>query len=286
MIRSNKFRAFSLILFLSAFSFLVSFTAHAEDSSLIIGFADWLHDSGDDVSAEVEYLRYLFITGTSDARAISTLARIYRTRGDNEKLLSLSEKYSTLVDDRSVADDLSFLRGYSLLKLQRWQNFDDLLSSSPNLAGNGEADFALSLAGDIYRGKMSEAKTILLAHDGNTTDDLVASIKTELASYAPKNRAVAVGLSALIPGLGKAYAHQYGDAFVSFAITSTLVALTAYTAYSDGPHSWKPWVYGVSAGAFYSANLYGSSEAAVRYNETHEKSLKSKVDEILAQYPR
>ena len=163
-----------------------------------------------------------------------------------------------------------------------------MLKSSPNRIGDGDSLFALTLASDIYRGNLKEAKSILRAYDETKpteADDITVSLEKELSAYSPKNRAVAVGLSALIPGLGKAYAHQYGDAVFSFAATSTLIALTAFSAYSEGAGSWKPWVYGASAGIFYSANLYGSSRAAVRYNETHEKILKSKVDEILARYP-
>jgi len=289
MIRFNKIRAFFFVSFLASLSFFPPLPAHAEDTALIIDFADWLHSGGDDVSAEAEYLRYLFVTGSADARAVSALALIYRTRGDSEKLLSLSDKYLPLINDQRVAGDLSYFRGYSLLRLERWPPLDDMLNSLPVRTGNSNSFFALSLASNIYRGNLKEAKTIIRANNENKTaeaDDPLISLEKELAIYSPKNRAVAVGLSALVPGLGKAYAHQYGDAFFSFAVTSTLAALTAYTAYSEGALSWKPWVYGAGAGIFYSANLYGSAQAAARYNETHEKILKSKVDEILAQYPR
>ena len=289
MIRSNNFRAFFLVSFLAAFSFYISVPTHAEDAKLIIDFADWLHAGGDDVSAEAEYLRYLFVTGSADAHAVSALALIYRARGDSDKLLSLSAKYAPLVNDPALIDNLSFLKGYSLLKLERWQPLDDMIKSYLSRTGNSDSLFALSLASNIYRGNFKDAKAILRAHDENKTivaDDLLTSLERELAVYSPKKQAVAVALSAIVPGLGKAYARQYGDAVFSFAVTSSLAALTAYTVYSEGALSWKPWVYGASAGIFYSANLYGSAQAATRYNETHEKILKSKVDEILAQYPR
>lgn len=294
MTHSIKISILAVLLFYAPHSPARAFAeteTRSADSALVLDFADWLYAEGDIAEAEHEYLRYLFLTDTADFKAVSTLANIYRSSGNNEKLLSHSDRYLHAMTAPREIQYMAFMKGYSLFRLKQWPQLDETLAMvtttateiDSGAAGYNQPFAALTLALNIYRGNFKAAKTTISLLEN---DDTVASLKAELERYTPKRRTVAVGLSAIVPGLGKLYAGQYGDALFSFITTGVLAGLTAYSFQTDGTTSWKPWVYGVSCGIFYSANLYGSSQAALRYNNTHESRLREKADTILERYPR
>ncbi|NPA80719.1 MAG: hypothetical protein GXO29_06700 [Thermotogae bacterium] len=80
-----------------------------------------------------------------------------------------------------------------------------------------------------------------------------------------KSPAVAAALSALIPGLGKAYAGRWKDGLYSFAINSSL-ALGLYLAARDDSKP-RMAVYGLAFAYFYLGNIYGSYVAVRKMNE-------------------
>lgn len=81
-----------------------------------------------------------------------------------------------------------------------------------------------------------------------------------------KSPALAVVMSAIIPGSGKAYSKRWGDALVSFLFVGTN-AYASYRAFSKkGIKSVNGWIFGSLAFSFYSANLWGSAKAAKTYN--------------------
>lgn len=264
----------------------------SDDVALVLEFADWLNARGDGEEAEQEYLRYLFLADAADARAVSALAGLYRARGDDARLLALADRYIPSMKDSPERASLSASRGLALLHLKRWPEFDSLIASSRAYDGRypervAQAFAALSLSGTLYRDDIAGARESvgkIPPPDDETARDLIASIEADLAAYAPKSPALAVALSAAVPGLGRAYARQYGDAFLSFAASGALIAATALTARAEGPESWKTWAYGAAAGIAYSANLYGSYGAATRYNDARGRALKEKSNGLLARF--
>jgi hypothetical protein len=81
-----------------------------------------------------------------------------------------------------------------------------------------------------------------------------------------KKPGLAVFMSALIPGSGKAYSKNWGDALVSLLIIGTN-SYASYRAFrKKGIKSGNGWIFGSLAVSFYFANLWGSHKAAVKYN--------------------
>ncbi|MDF1576692.1 MAG: hypothetical protein P1P86_16015 [Bacteroidales bacterium] len=82
-----------------------------------------------------------------------------------------------------------------------------------------------------------------------------------------KNPVLAMAMSAVLPGSGKAYSKRWGDATVSFILVSTS-AFASYRAFKrKGIKSVNGWIFGGVAFSFYSSNIYGSYKSAKRYNE-------------------
>ena len=96
-----------------------------------------------------------------------------------------------------------------------------------------------------------------------------------------KSPALAVIMSAVIPGSGKAYSKRWGDALVSFLFVGTN-AYASYRAFNKkGIKSVNGWVFGGLAFSFYSANLWGSAKAAKWYNSDLQKRYQDNAENII-----
>jgi len=96
-----------------------------------------------------------------------------------------------------------------------------------------------------------------------------------------KSPALAVIMSAVIPGSGKAYSDRWGDAIVSFLFIGSN-AWAAYRAFDKkGIKSVNGWIFGSLAFSFYSANLWGSAKAAKTYNSDVRKRYQDNAELII-----
>ncbi|MFO8234648.1 MAG: hypothetical protein R6U04_04480 [Bacteroidales bacterium] len=96
-----------------------------------------------------------------------------------------------------------------------------------------------------------------------------------------KSPALAVIMSAVIPGSGKAYSNRWGDALISFLFVGTN-AYASYRAFNKkGIKSVNGWVFGSIAFSFYSANLWGSAKAAKWYNSDLQKRYQDNAENII-----
>lgn len=101
------------------------------------------------------------------------------------------------------------------------------------------------------------------------------------AKSRPKSAWAAVGLSAVVPGLGKAYAGQWKDGLISLMF----VGMNAWQAYRrfdrEGADTFWGYVHvGLGAG-FYLGNLYGSHKAARKFNARQRLRLQREAQNLV-----
>lgn len=95
---------------------------------------------------------------------------------------------------------------------------------------------------------------------------------------------LSVGMSALVPGMGKVYTGHWKDGLVSFLFTS-LSAWQAYRGFSEkGLPSVYGWIYGAAGAGFYMGGLYGSGKAAHQYNYEQNKKIIDAVEDLYIRY--
>ncbi|MEO0107784.1 MAG: membrane protein insertion efficiency factor YidD [candidate division WOR-3 bacterium] len=124
-----------------------------------------------------------------------------------------------------------------------------------------------------------------LARDSLPKTDKFQQIIAGIASkglHSPKRSpALAAGLSAVVPGLGKAYAGRVPDAVFSFVA----IGLTGWQAYEgfrrDGTGSVRGWLYGSVGLTLYAGNVWGSAVAAWQDNRTQETLLQDRITALL-----
>lgn len=81
-------------------------------------------------------------------------------------------------------------------------------------------------------------------------------------------------LSAVMPGLGRVYTGNYGDAAASLFITG-IFAYLAYSNFFDG-HYQRAWIFAGIAAFFQGGNIYGSVASAKIYNESQRELTEKK----------
>lgn len=92
---------------------------------------------------------------------------------------------------------------------------------------------------------------------------------------------LAMSMSALLPGSGKAYSGRWGDAAISFVFISTS-AFASYRAFNrKGIRSVNGWLFGAVAVSFYSSNIYGSLKAARNHNEDVRSAYRENAKRII-----
>jgi len=94
-----------------------------------------------------------------------------------------------------------------------------------------------------------------------------------------KSELLAGFLSAILPGAGYVYAGRYGDGITSFLINALFIAGTV-TAVSN---EWYP-AAGITGGIglpFYLGNIYGSANAAKKWNRNARSELRARITTVL-----
>ncbi len=98
-----------------------------------------------------------------------------------------------------------------------------------------------------------------------------------------KNKALAIAMSTLVPGSGKAYLGNWKDGLVSFLF----IAGSAYGSYrgfsQQGISSAYGWIFGSISTGFYLGNLFGTAKAVNKYNRGVLEHYQSDVETYLYQ---
>ena len=109
----------------------------------------------------------------------------------------------------------------------------------------------------------------LLAH---SYPSLLYSVE-KLENFRRLSPGLAAGMSAILPGSGKAYSGFWGDALMSLAFVSTNAWLSYRGFDKKGVQSASGWIFGGISLGFYLGNIWGSGHAARTRNELQYEKL-------------
>lgn len=96
---------------------------------------------------------------------------------------------------------------------------------------------------------------------------------------AYKNPVSAGILSALIPGAGKFYVHEFGDGVMAL-LTTGIFAFLSYDNFR-ADHNFRGWLFAGISSLFYAGNIYGSIAAAQIYNSRVDYEFGIKLNSFL-----
>ena len=197
------------------------------------------------------------------------------------------------------SDTLQFKLAYAFSKMGRYSEAADNFKSlfiNFNLSEEAKFEFFksrfLSLSPEEFRAelKLSQFKPHVYGDNlkkmelfSHLLDDGILPDSAEFAEYFSsadeqpaldfwhakkypdlRDPLTAAVFSAIIPGAGKVYTEQYGDAVTAFLFTG-LLTYAAVDNFNAG-HKTRGWVLGSFAALFYGGNVYGSYSSAQIFN--------------------
>jgi TM2 domain-containing membrane protein YozV len=245
-------------------------------------FAAHLFAQGDFLRAGYEYERYLLgplLEGDSPASAHWQAGRAFRCGGDLLRALRHFRSMQGAAEDGSERELAAAEIGLCYLHLGEP---DASLQEVRGQTGwEASASLRRLAAGDlILLGRWQEAGQAAAGLPGAEAGDL-AALAERGAAMRRKSPALAVALSAVIPGAGKIYAGEAGDGLQSLLLVGALATLAAFSFHADGVGSWRGWLYTSFGGLMYAGNLYGSAVSARRWNRKQEEALREDLKALL-----
>jgi TM2 domain-containing membrane protein YozV len=226
-------------------------------------FADHLFCEKDYLRAIQEYQRYLSLdTGNNDTIRFKiglSLQRIGRLNEaadyfDQETVRSVFFKEA----GREYFKSYFLQENYNLFR----SNFNDKINSKPAFY-SGESKNLYYFSFLFAEEPLPEKSFLLTSVTEDKRGDLDLFYDKKI-SISYKNPVLAGLLSALIPGAGKIYTHQFGDG-ITAAIVTGLTAFLAYSNFKAG-HKFRGWAFAAASAFFYGGNIYGSAVSAQIYN--------------------
>lgn len=132
----------------------------------------------------------------------------------------------------------------------------------------------LKILSDIRNKKFDEEDKNSIHLFGGEGSEFLLDNLMERVDPSTKSPLFAGILSAIVPGLGRVYTGNYGDAAASLFITG----IFAYLAYSNflDRHYQRAWIFTGIAAFFQGGNIYGSVAAAKIYNESQRELTEKK----------
>jgi hypothetical protein len=240
-------------------------------------YSQYLYETKQYSLAAEEMEKLLYSSPGNDTLKFQ-LVKCYLLNNEYEK--ASSRMKSSFPDPVTMPAPFAFEYSKTLLSLELIPESKIYIETNRNLPDKDR--LYLRYNSELLGNEWDKAK---LTFDGNKTDiisfnpkyvDLMTQINT--AKY--KSPGLALGLSAVVPGLGKVYTKNWKDGLISFVFFGA-TSFQAYRGYKKyGPHSGFFFVYGTIATTFYLGNLYGSFKAANKFNDKVRKQIHSSIKTV------
>lgn len=226
-------------------------------------FARYLNNTRQYSFATGEYERLNFLWPEDSAVQLE-LVRTYRLNHDCEHFLN---SYNLISKNNRLFLYPSYAREYLRFCLGCKIEHPKFFSVSNSLAPSEEAFYIL---GYYWVNEKHDSAFIYNRSNAGLlagTTPRLHQLTTAFEEQKYKKPILALFMSAVIPGSGKAYSKRWADASFSLILVGTS-AFASYRAFrKKGVSSFNGWIFGGIAVSFYSSNIYGSFKAAKKYNE-------------------
>jgi hypothetical protein len=250
-----------------AFGLLISISSLAQQDlrsySNSLSFARYLVRTQQYEFASQEYERLNFIW-PGDTTVMLELTQTYRLNGD---CTQFQNAFDLLSSRNRLYENHEFAREYLRFCLTCDLKHPSYFPVMIQLPQEEKVSYSLGfyLATQQYDSAFSyRARHMDLL---STVSPQLSDITRDFEMRKTKKPWLAMAMSAVIPGSGKAYSGRWGDASISLLFVASS-AFASYRAFKKkGVQSFNGWIFGGIALSFYSSNIYGSHKAARRYNE-------------------
>lgn len=246
------------------------------DASHTRQYANYLYQAGEFSLAAEEFERLNYLQPQNTATQLS-LVRAYRKAGNHNVALSRLQRFAPT--DSGLGSNFAAEKARLLILLRQLEQSRSFLAKNTSLAPMDRLE--LQVTTELLDARWNAAQTLLqpvAAQDQTPSLRALGSLTEQALTMRRKSPAVSVGLSAVVPGLGKAYSGAWKDGLVSLVF----VGLTAWQGYrgfnKNGTQSIYGWTFASLSFGFYIGNLYGSAKAARKFNRGQVQRIQHDVE--------
>ena len=270
-------RFFKLFLSFCFFS-NISFAQDLFNLDNTLKFAEYLKNKGDNLFALEEYNRAYFLSPKNTQIHLEILSL-------NRKLGYFSQSLD-FIDKIETSQIINKEKLFCFLKLSKFESIDfELKNKSLILDKNDMHIFKVSRL--ILDDKWSEARKYISELKPSDKSIYIKKTTSTIKKHEMikfKNPYLASSMSLIIPGSGKLYLGDNKDALFSF-LTITLAGWQAYDSFNrSGKNSISGWIYGGFTLLLYSGNIYGSFDAAKKYNYNRQLLIDEEINYNIDNY--
>lgn len=253
--------------------------------------ADSFLEEGEYYRAVTEYKRFaiLFPGAPKGEYALFRTGMAYFLGDEYGDALRAFEAVGERYPDGCYHVPARYFAGLSLWKKKDFAGaadaFELVVRSSPDSPFSPRALAARSLL-ELDRDDPAAAMAVLQRFvDGWPDHPEVARVREaqvllqQYGNLPQKSELLAGVLSAILPGAGYVYAGRYGDGIASFLVNALFIAATATAVHQE----WYA-AAGISGGIglpFYLGNIYGSANAARKWNRGRRSEVRARIDAAL-----
>ncbi|MBN1131972.1 MAG: hypothetical protein JXR52_12605 [Bacteroidales bacterium] len=250
-----------LLLFLFVYTCNFCFAQDIFDFRHTLEFADYLYESGDFRYAAIEYNRAGFL----QTLPVSSQVRLFQSYLYSDQFDEGIKKFVSMYPSKlSDCDTLDLIYGKLLINGKHYNEIEWLSNHSQSI--DRSQSLYLKVASDLLSGNWEHA--ILKRKELSESQNLapITLLLEEIENTRYKSPAIGMCLSAIVPGLGKAYAGYWEEGLFSL-LTVSVFAWQSFRGFQrNGTSSVYGWAYATLSASFYIGNLYGSFKSARRKN--------------------
>jgi len=253
--------------------------------------ADSFLDEGEYYRAVTEYKRFtiLFPGSPKGEYALFRTGMAFYLGDEQGDALRAFEALADRYPDSPYQLPARYFAGISLWKSKDHtgaaEAFDLIVRSAPGSPFAPRALAARALV-ELDRDEPAAAAAVLRRfiadypdHPENSRIREALALLGQYEELPRKSEFLAGFLSAILPGAGYIYAGRYGDGITSFLVNALFIAGTVTAVTND----WYP-AAGITGGIglpFYLGNIYGSANAARKWNRNIRREMRARIAAVL-----
>ncbi len=286
-------RAKRLLVFLLIGTAFSAAPAQAAENAIVITddvlmrLGDSFREEGEYYRAITEYKELLILFPRSDKRD-EALFKIGLSYYGGEEYASAARTFTSVREGFQTGNYLApsrYYEGLSYLKLNKYgyadKTFDVLIEQHPaaDFAARGRAAKSfVALLEERTADCREELERLARDYPKHPAAQKAKQALPLLAEYErlPEKSPVLAGVfSAVLPGSGYAYAGNYGDGVTAFVVNALFIAGAAAAANQKNYST--AYLVGAFGLPFYIGNIYGSANAAKKWNLGVRKEQRDKI---------
>ncbi len=245
---------------------LLSLSAFGQKQNLFdldnsLKFARFLNQKGNHKLAILEWERINMMKPGEDSLQLA-LIQSYRMAGDFRNGISRFDHLFPAAQQFSCSENLGQEMSKLLFLNRDFGRLRNYIARQQSLAEPYKQVAEISLA--LRSGENQKADSLYYNYKLQEPQLLMLIERSDNLKY--KSKALAVAMSTIIPGSGKAYLGNWKDGLVSLLF----IGGSAYASYrgfnQQGINSAYGWIFGTISTGFYLGNVFGTAKATTKYN--------------------